>query len=84
MGKKEKLIKRIKTIPTDFTVEEMETLLNYMEYECYNKGKTSGSRVVFKSKNHPPIMMHKPHPNNQLKVYQVKQVVQLLESEGLI
>ncbi len=84
MGKKEKLIKRLKTIPKDFTVEELETLLNYMEYECHNKGKTSGSRVVFKSKNHPPIMMYKPHPNNQLKVYQVKQVVQLLESEGLI
>ncbi len=46
----EKLIKRFKTLPTDFTFEELEKLLNFFGYERSNKGKTSGSRVVFKNK----------------------------------
>ena len=84
MGKKEKLIKRLKSKPKDFTFEEATVLLNYLEYQQYDKGKTSGSRVIFKSENYPPIMLHKPHPNNELKAYQIKQLVQILESEGLI
>ena len=61
MGIKEKLIKRLKTKPKDFTFAELETLLRYFSYELSNKGKTSGSRVTFISDNHSPIMMHKPH-----------------------
>lgn len=47
MGKKEKLIERIKARPKDFTFDEAETLLNYLNYVRINKGKTSGSRVMF-------------------------------------
>lgn len=84
MGKKDKLIKRLKSKPKDFTFEEAETMLNYLEYERYDKGKTSGSRVIFKSNEHPSIMLHKPHPNNELKLYQIKQLIETLEQEGLL
>jgi len=43
---KEKLIKRLKTKPRDFTFDEAETLLGYLTYSRSNKGKTSGSRVM--------------------------------------
>ena len=46
MGQKEKLIKRLKTKPRDFTFDEAETLLGYLTYSRSNKGKTSGSRVI--------------------------------------
>lgn len=49
MGQKEKLIARLKTIPKDFTFDEAELLLKYLTYRRFNKGKTSGSRVVFVS-----------------------------------
>ena len=84
MGKKDKLIRKIKSRPKDFTFEEAETLLKYLEYERYDKGKTSGSRVIFKSNEHPSIMLHKPHPNNELKSYQIKQLIETLEQEGLV
>ena len=32
MGKKEKLIERLKSKPKDFTFEELETLLGYLYY----------------------------------------------------
>lgn len=84
MGKKEKLIKRLKSKPKDFTFDEAETLLNYLSYSKSDKGRTSGSRVVFKSKNNAPIMLHKPHPRKELLEYQVKQLIETLEQEGLM
>ena len=83
MGKKEKLIKRLKTRPNDFTFDELETLLLSMGFEKSNKGKTSGSRVLFKRDN-LPIDIHKPHPNNNILNYQIKKILMLLEKEGLI
>lgn len=84
MGKKDKLIMRLKAKPKDFTFDEVESLLAYFGYARSDKGKTSGSRVLFKSNEHPPIMLHKPHPGNELKAYQIKQLLSLLEQEGLI
>ena len=49
MGQKEKLIQRLKSRPKDFTFEEAESLLRYFSYERSDKGRTSGSRVMFVS-----------------------------------
>lgn len=84
MGQKEKLIQKLKSRPTDFTFEEVETLLRYFTYSRSNKGRTSGSRVMFVSKQYAPILLHKPHPRKELLAYQVKQLVDTLEQEGLI
>jgi hypothetical protein len=84
MGQKEKLIKKLKSKPKDLTFEEVETLLKYLSYIRSDKGKTSGSRVMFISDNHAPILLHKPHPRKELLEYQVKQLIEILEQEGLI
>ena len=83
MGKKEKLIARLKSNPKDFTFEEMETLLITLGFEKSNKGKTSGSRVKF-MKDDTPIILHKPHPRKELLAYQIKQIIEILEKEELI
>lgn len=84
MGQKEKLIKKLKSKPKDLTFEEAETLLKYLAYTRSDKGRTSGSRVMFTSNEHAPILLHKPHPRKELLAYQVKQLVEILEQEGLI
>ncbi|MBP3927004.1 MAG: type II toxin-antitoxin system HicA family toxin, partial [Clostridium sp.] len=48
------------------------------------KGKTSGSRVMFIRDGYGRILLHKPHPKKELKAYQIKQLVEMLEQEGLI
>jgi hypothetical protein len=53
-------------------------------YSKSNKGRTSGSRVIFTSKNHAPILLHKPHPRKELLAYQVKDLIKKLEQEGFI
>ena len=84
MGQKEKLIQRLKAKPKDFTFDEAEALLGYLSYIRSNKGKTSGSRVMFISEEHEAILLHKPHPQKELKAYQIKQLIEVLEQEELI
>ncbi|MBJ2191493.1 MAG: type II toxin-antitoxin system HicA family toxin [Muribaculaceae bacterium] len=84
MGTKEKLIARFSTLPSDFTWEEMRRLLVALGYVPGNKGKTSGSRVIFKGAGLKPIMLHKPHPGNIIKGYVMKQVYDYLKNERLI
>lgn len=84
IGKKEKLIKRLKSKPKDFTFDEAATLLTYLDYIKSNKGRTSGSRVAFVKNDGSIILLHRPHPGNELKRYQIKQLIETLEEEGLI
>ena len=85
MSRKGKLIKRLKSLPKDFTFDEMDTLLGLLSFDKSNKGKTSGSRVEYYNKDlDKTIMMHKPHPEKELPDYAVKRIKIDLEKEGLI
>ena len=66
MGQKEKLIKKLQSRPKNFTFDDAEALLRYFSYTRSNKGRTSGSRVMFVSEEYAPILLHKPHPRKEL------------------
>lgn len=84
MSSKDKLIERFKRLPTDFTFDELQRLLEGFGYVRSDKGRTSGSRVIFKNEDGHPIMLHKPHPGNVVKAYALKQVYDELKESGLI
>ncbi len=84
MGTKEKLRERFLKMPSDFTFDEMQRLLEGYGYVKSDKGRTSGSRVIFKNGDKRPIMLHKPHPGNIVKVYAIKQVFEDLKEAGFI
>ena len=84
MGTKDKLRERFLKMPSDFTFDEMQRLLEGYGYEKGNKGKTSGSRIIFKNGAKRPIMLHKPHPGNIVKEYAMKQVLEDLKEAGFI
>jgi predicted RNA binding protein YcfA (HicA-like mRNA interferase family) len=84
MSKREKLLKRLLSKPRDFTFNELVTLLSGLGYQLDNKGKTSGSAVSFVNNQKHTMTIHKPHPGNILKPYQVKQIVEELTNTGLI
>lgn len=80
MSKIEKQINRLKSKPKDLTYNEIKNLLNNLGFYENNKGKTSGSRVVFINIDlNKYIEIHKPHPSNILKPYQVNSIIKLLE-----
>ena len=79
MSKKEKLLKRFLHIPIkkDLTFSELETLLLTFGYI---KLEGSGSAVKFFNKEKNSLInLHKPHPNDILKVYLVKQIQEKLQ-----
>ena len=84
MSKKEKLRKRFKSKPSDFTWTELKSLLSGMGYELAAGGRTSGSRVKFLHPERPPIIMHNPHPSQVQKRYQVEQILEFLKKEGIL
>ena len=80
MSSYEKLLVRFLKLPKDFTWDELNRLLNKFGYFQNNKGKTSGSRVVFEKENSDiSLDLHKPHPKNILKPYQMKDVLEFLK-----
>jgi len=84
MGSKDKLIERFKRLPADFTFEEAESMLRSFGYVKCKKGRTSGSRVIFRNGNRRPIMLHRPHPQKTLKGYAVRQLLADLIGGGFI
>lgn len=85
MSKKEKLKQRIKTKPKDFSYQELATLLIGLGYQENNKGRTSGSRVSFlHTELQHLISLHKPHPGNILKAYQINYIIDELVKYNLL
>ena len=84
MSRIDKEIKRLKSKPKDYTYDEAKSLLNKLGFWEYNKGKTSGSRIRFISANSIKIDLHKPHPSNVLKTYQINEIIKVLQKGGLI
>lgn len=84
MTRQDKLIRRLLSEPKDFTWAELVRLLNSLGYQLDRKGKTSGSRVAFWRQGYPPINLHRPHPGNVLKPYQIQQMAEMLRNLGLL
>ncbi len=82
MGTKQKLIERFKRQPKDFTFDELVKLFSIFGYSLYNKGKTSGSRVLFVNGD-STFEMHKPHPQNTLKMYVMRNVLDFINENKL-
>ncbi|MFT7003725.1 MAG: putative RNA binding protein YcfA (HicA-like mRNA interferase family) [Sulfurimonas sp.] len=78
MSKKDKLLKKFLHTPIkkDLTFSELEALLLTLGY---SKLEGSGSAVKFFNKEKNSLInLHKPHPNDILKVYLVKQIQEKL------
>lgn len=84
VGQKEKILLQMRNNPRNVTFDDMVTLVRSLGFTVSNKGKTSGSRIMLVSEEHGSVLLHKPHPQKELKEYQVKQILKYLEEEGLI
>jgi hypothetical protein len=85
MSRRDKLKRRFLTRPADFTYDEMRKLLNGFGYEEMKTGKTAGSRAAFINKTSRHIIrLHRPHPGNVMKKYQMELVEEALRAKGMI
>ena len=80
MSSHEKLLERFLKFPKDFTWDELKRLIKRYGYQQNNKGKTSGSRVKFEKEDSDICLdLHKPHPKNILKPYQMIDILNFLK-----
>lgn len=78
----EKLRNKLISRPRDFTYNELIRVLRGLGY---TELQGSGSRVVFSNeKIKHKIKLHKPHPGNILKRYQIDLIIQELKSKNLL
>lgn len=85
MSRFEKLLKRFLSKPKNFKYEELRSLLNGIGYEELKTGRASGSRAAFiNRKTQHVIRLHKPHPQNILKRYQLEYLEEELRNIGAI
>lgn len=85
MNKKDKLLKRFCTQPKDFTFDELVTVFSNCGFSISNKGNTSGSRIEFYNEEKKlSYIMHRPHPQNIIKGYVMKQVMTFMKANKLI
>ena len=83
MSRLDKAIQRLKAIPKDYTYSEAKSLLSQLGFFERNKGKTSGSRVMFyRQSDREKILLHKPHPSDIMSVASVHDLVDTLKEIG--
>lgn len=83
MSRLEKDKERLRSIPKDYTYLEAKRILLQLGFcEC-QKGKTSGSRVKFyREKDQRVLLLHKPHPSDEMGTGCVKDLAEFLRSLG--
>ena len=85
MSKFDKLFKKLLSKSKNFTYKELKIILSALDYSEFKKGKTSGSRVAFiNNKTKHIIRLHKPHPQNTLKQYQINQICDEFKNQGYL
>ena len=85
MSKHQKLIEKLLRMPGNFTYDEMVTLLKGFGYVEEERGKSSGSAVMFYNKKlDDKIMFHKPHPEKEIKKYLIKMIIEKLKNNKMI
>ena len=81
MAKRDKLLKRLQSKPKDFTYRELLTVMNGFGY---TEIKLSSSARIFEHPEAPEHRMHKPHPKQILKRYQIEDVLDSLRKGGFL
>jgi hypothetical protein len=80
MTKKKKLFDRFINVSADFIWDELKSVLGHLGYEeIAHKGKSSGSRTKFVNAQNRIISLHRPHPDQIIKKYVIRQLLESLD-----
>jgi hypothetical protein len=82
MSKLQKAVSRLLAKPSDYTWNELHSLMAGFGYELRTTG--GSGRKFFDPVTRALFFMHEPHPSKILKAYQVRAVIQFLRNERKI
>lgn len=85
MTQADKLILKLMSKPKDLTFTELTKIFNHFGFKIENKGNTSGARVEFYSDTlNLSFYTHKPHPDSNVKIYVIIDVIKFFKSIDLL
>ena len=85
MGKHQKLVEKLLLKPKVMPYQEIAAIFFGFGYIEKNNGRTSGSSVSFYNEETQAIfLMHKPHPQSEVKSYIIRRIIDHLEEHDLI
>ncbi|MBO4681346.1 MAG: type II toxin-antitoxin system HicA family toxin [Clostridiales bacterium] len=74
---------RLRAMPKDYTFSEARQLLSHLDFKEYQKGKTSGSRVMFyRASDNKKVLLHKPHPGDEMSIANTRDLYEKLSELG--
>lgn len=82
MSKKEKLLQRLLSKPTDFTWKELVAVMEGFGYELHTSG--GSGRKFIHPETKATAFLHEPHPGKILKAYQIRDILSHLKQEKKI
>jgi len=85
VSKADKLLRRLESRPKDFTWDEALTVLKHCGFHpVATSSKSTGSHRKFIGPDGRYLQISQPHPENILKPYQVKDLLDILRETGCI
>ena len=82
----EKLWNRFLSVPSDFSYDDLKKIMKHYGYIENNKGKTSGSRLVFIKRDDvekTTIFLHKPHGfDAYVRKAAIRSIIAAMERNG--
>lgn len=79
MSKKEKLLAKLRSLPSDFTWDEAVTVMKQHNFKLV---KNTGSRRIFRHESGVKASIHEPHPQNTLLKYAMENLIEALVNAG--
>ena len=82
MTQVEKLRAMLMEMPRTFRFRDFTRIMEHLGYELDQKGSTSGSRVRFyRARDGRMLIMHAPHPSDEMSRGAVRAAVRFLHGE---
>lgn len=83
MGRREKLLERLRALEPDFTWDEAVTLMKGYGFKLL-KSSGGSSRKFFHAASKVKVFVHEPHPERTLKKYAQENLIDGLRNAGEI
>ena len=85
MTQAEKLLNDLLSMPRTFDFRDFVRVMKHLGYSLDQKGATSGSRIRFyRKRDGRMLIMHSPHPSNEMSRGAVKAAVRFLRGEDTL
>ena len=82
MSKRDKLIQRLLSKPSDFTWDEVTAVMGACNFRMHKK--SGSARTFVHATTKTIVRLHEPHPQNTILHYMAKQLIEGLRAAGEI